>query len=62
MKFILSDFSSKYSVDFQEDNLIIKIVGEQGNKKWSEIAKHLPGRIGKQCRERSVNNFLAQLL
>ncbi|XP_021904373.1 transcription factor MYB3R-2-like isoform X1 [Carica papaya] len=41
----------------EEDNLIIKIVGEQGNKKWSEIAKHLPGRIGKQCRERWYNHL-----
>ena len=23
-----------------------------GPKKWSTIAQHLPGRIGKQCRER----------
>ena len=23
-----------------------------GAKKWSKIAEHLPGRIGKQCRER----------
>jgi hypothetical protein len=25
-----------------------------GPKKWSLIAEHLPGRIGKQCRERCV--------
>ncbi|KAK9202370.1 hypothetical protein WN944_017580 [Citrus x changshan-huyou] len=39
-------------LDFQEDDLIIEPVGKQGNGKWSDIAKHLPGRIGKQCRER----------
>lgn len=38
--------------NFQEDDLIIELVAKQGNKKWSEIAKSLPGRIGKQCRER----------
>lgn len=39
-------------MDLQEDDLIRDLVGKQGIKKWSEIAKHLPGRIGKQCRER----------
>ncbi|KAJ7962331.1 MYB family protein [Quillaja saponaria] len=41
----------------EEDNLIIKLVEKQGNKKWSEIAKSLPGRIGKQCRERWHNHL-----
>ncbi|KAG8391782.1 hypothetical protein BUALT_Bualt01G0222800 [Buddleja alternifolia] len=41
----------------QEDDRLIELVGKQGNKKWSEIAKHLPGRIGKQCRERWWNNL-----
>ena len=40
----------------QEDDLVRTLVqtqmeGEGGNK-WAEIAKHLPGRNGKQCRER----------
>lgn len=29
-----------------------------GPKKWSTIAQHLPGRIGKQCRERYDLKFL----
>ncbi|KAK8718350.1 hypothetical protein V6N13_045586 [Hibiscus sabdariffa] len=41
----------------EEDNLIFDLVGKQGKKKWSEIAKHLPGRIGKQCRERWCNHL-----
>ena len=32
--------------------MIIELVEKQGNKKWAEVAKSLPGRIGKQCRER----------
>lgn len=28
-----------------------------GNVKWSEIANQLPGRIGKQCRERWFNHL-----
>ena len=31
-------------------------VAEYGLKKWKEIATFLPGRIGKQCRERWYNN------
>ena len=31
---------------------MMKLVKIYGPKKWSNIAKHLPGRIGKQCRER----------
>jgi hypothetical protein len=36
----------------QEDALIMQMVKELGLGKWSIIASHLPGRIGKQCRER----------
>lgn len=36
---------------FQEDDCIIKLVEKYGAR-WSFIAKFLPGRIGKQCRER----------
>ncbi|KAL6130877.1 hypothetical protein ACLB2K_069255 [Fragaria x ananassa] len=41
----------------EEDDLIIELVAKQGNKKWSEISKSLPGRIGKQCRERWHNHL-----
>ncbi|KAG6666780.1 hypothetical protein CIPAW_01G055900 [Carya illinoinensis] len=41
----------------EEDDLIIELVAKQGKKKWSEIAKFLPGRIGKQCRERWHNHL-----
>ncbi|CAL5401076.1 unnamed protein product [Camellia sinensis] len=41
----------------EEDGIIIEQVGKQGNTKWSEIAKYLPGRIGKQCRERWYNHL-----
>ncbi|CAH8354658.1 unnamed protein product [Eruca vesicaria subsp. sativa] len=40
----------------QEDETIAKLV-ENGLKKWSLIAKYLPGRIGKQCRERWHNHL-----
>jgi hypothetical protein len=39
-------------MQLQEDALIIQMVKEMGLSKWSVVASHLPGRIGKQCRER----------
>lgn len=38
----------------QEDDKIIELIAKHGPKKWSTIARSLPGRIGKQCRERSL--------
>lgn len=36
----------------EEDNLVVELVARYGPKRWSIIASHLKGRIGKQCRER----------
>ena len=33
------------------------MVSKYGPKKWSVIATHLPGRVGKQCRERWHNHL-----
>ncbi|CAN1769905.1 Transcription factor MYB3R-5 [Linum perenne] len=41
----------------QEDDKIVKMVAKYGPTKWSVIAKSLPGRIGKQCRERWHNHL-----
>ncbi|XP_031120068.1 transcription factor MYB3R-1 [Ipomoea triloba] len=41
----------------EEDEIIIDLVNKYGPKKWSTIAQHLPGRIGKQCRERWHNHL-----
>lgn len=41
----------------EEDEKIIDLVGKYGPTKWSVIAKSLPGRIGKQCRERWHNHL-----
>ncbi|KAK4260546.1 hypothetical protein QN277_003644 [Acacia crassicarpa] len=41
----------------EEDDCIIELVTNYGVRKWSLIAKHLPGRIGKQCRERWHNHL-----
>lgn len=36
----------------QEDDKVRQLVAKFGPKKWSVIAHQLPGRMGKQCRER----------
>ena len=41
----------------EEDATVERLVKELGAKKWSVIATHLPGRIGKQCRERWHNHL-----
>ncbi|XP_044066333.1 v-myb avian myeloblastosis viral oncogene homolog-like 2a isoform X3 [Siniperca chuatsi] len=41
----------------EEDEKIVELVGKYGTKHWSLIAKHLKGRLGKQCRERWHNHL-----
>lgn len=40
-----------------EDMIIIKFVSEHGPKSWTKLANLLPGRVGKQCRERWLNHL-----
>lgn len=41
----------------EEDEILYKMVVHYGAENWSQIAKYLPGRIGKQCRERWHNHL-----
>lgn len=41
----------------EEDQKVLELVKKYGAKKWSLIASNLPGRIGKQCRERWHNHL-----
>ncbi|CAK7328882.1 unnamed protein product [Dovyalis caffra] len=41
----------------EEDRLLIQLVEQYGVRKWSHVAQMLPGRIGKQCRERWHNHL-----
>ncbi|KAL0351024.1 UNVERIFIED_CONTAM: Transcription factor [Sesamum radiatum] len=41
----------------EEDGLLVELVEKHGLRKWSTIAQMLPGRIGKQCRERWHNHL-----
>lgn len=41
----------------EEDQEIINFVARCGTKNWTKLAARLPGRIGKQCRERWRNHL-----
>ncbi|XP_072307802.1 v-myb avian myeloblastosis viral oncogene homolog-like 2b [Eucyclogobius newberryi] len=41
----------------EEDEKVIDLVNHYGNKNWAAVAKHLKGRLGKQCRERWHNHL-----
>ncbi|WOL16311.1 hypothetical protein Cni_G25098 [Canna indica] len=41
----------------EEDSTLVRLVKQHGVRKWSQIAKNLDGRIGKQCRERWHNHL-----
>jgi hypothetical protein len=45
----------------QEDEVIIQYVRTYGCTAWTKLAKMLPGRIGKQCRERWLNHLDPQI-
>lgn len=41
----------------EEDEIIVNFVKQHGTKNWTKLATLLPGRIGKQCRERWRNHL-----
>jgi hypothetical protein len=41
----------------EEDNKVMALVALHGTKKWSIVGNALPGRTGKQCRERWHNHL-----
>jgi hypothetical protein len=44
-----------------EEDTILREKRRQYGRKWAKIAAHLPGRQGKQCRERFVNHLDPEL-
>ncbi|EFJ39739.1 transcription factor Myb15, partial [Volvox carteri f. nagariensis] len=46
----------------QEDEQLRSLVETHGANKWTEIAAGLPGRTGKSCRLRWVNQLRGDLL
>ncbi|QCD95259.1 myb proto-oncogene protein [Vigna unguiculata] len=41
----------------EEDRALVELVNQLGTKKWTQIARSIEGRIGKQCRERWNNHL-----
>eukprot|EP00964_Phaeocystis_antarctica_P144353 scaffold110112_cov39-Phaeocystis_antarctica.AAC.1 len=41
----------------EEDLTLARIVEECGPGRWTKVAQQLPGRMGKQCRERWFNHL-----
>jgi len=52
-----SEHTKKTGWSESEDRLLGVLVGLHGSSKWALIASHLPGRSGKQCRERWHNHL-----
>lgn len=50
---------SKWTPD--EDTLLRNLVKKEGTNNWSLIAESIPGRTGKQCRERWLNQLRPDL-
>lgn len=42
----------------EEDEELKKLVEKMGSKKWEQIAKEMPGRTGRQCRDRYQNYLI----
>jgi len=41
----------------EEDKAVQALVAKFGARRWAYIASHIPGRVGKQCRERWQNHL-----
>ena len=48
---------SRASVDPARDDMVRRLVHMHGTRSWTLVAQHLPGRTGKQCRERWHNHL-----
>ena len=40
-----------------EDELLTRLVGQMGTQQWANVARNIPGRVGKQCRERYLSHL-----
>jgi hypothetical protein len=54
---VLNPRLTKGSWTREEDQIITDFVRANGSKSWQKVSALLPGRIGKQCRERWRNHL-----
>ena len=50
-------YPPKTSWSVEEDAQLTRVVEEMGAKRWNRIAESIPGRTGKQCRERWMSHI-----
>ena len=55
----MSDYSRRRLFSAKEDATLVRLVKEIGNGSWTKIAKRMPKRTAKQCRDR-YNNYLKE--
>ena len=53
--------SAKRAWTEDEDKMLMETVEKFGAQRWSVIASHLVGRVGKQCRERWFNHLCPEV-
>jgi hypothetical protein len=51
----------KFKFTPEEDNILKEQVLQMGEINWNEVAKHIKGRSGRQCRERWINYLRPQI-
>jgi len=56
-----NDRTKKHAWTSDEDAMLTRVVQEQGAGRWTKVAAFLPGRMGKQCRERWFNHLAPEV-
>lgn len=54
----INNTSSRRKFTEEEDKFLTELVKEMGPKKWEEIAKRMPNRTARQCRDRYSNYLI----
>merc|ERR1719221_504254 len=57
----LKTVNAKRAWTAEEDEKLLEVVTKFGAQRWSLISTHLPGRVGKQCRERWFNHLCPEV-
>jgi hypothetical protein len=52
-----SALQKKNAWSIEEDQILMRVVAEEGAGHWTKIAQRLQGRAGRQCRERWFNHL-----
>lgn len=53
--------TQRHKFSKEEDDTLIRLVDVNGPRHWEAIAAFMPGRTGRQCRDRFMNYLMPQL-